>query len=147
VFRIKRDRANQVAAPWPCQPFDGYISMQETQLESKINPHHPWWKRILFAVLVGGFFGALEIWFYEFSLNRLMAAILSGGTFFAIAGLLGANLAKDRLKVIALCGIAGIAAGIAYWLVARPSVSLLLAVAIGLVGGIVFTFTKPKGSA
>jgi hypothetical protein len=118
-----------------------YDSMQGTELDKGVNPtgHPPWWKRLLIGALVGGFFGALEIWFYEFSLNRLMAAILSGASFFAIIGLLVVKLAKDSSKIIAF-GFAGFVAGIAYWLVARPSSSPLLAVGIGLVSGIVYAW-------
>ena len=118
--------------------------MQETDLEESKGPPVPWWKRLLLGALVGSFFGALEIWFYEFSLNRLMAAILSGASFFAIISLLAPKFAKDRSTVIALGGFAGFVAGIAYWLVAQPSVSLLLAVAIGLVGGIVYSWAESK---
>ena len=119
-----------------------YVSMQETELDKGVSPiaHHSWWKRVLIGALVGGFIGALDIWFYEFSLNRLMAAILSGASFFAIVGLLAVRVAKDRSKVIALGGFAGFVAGIAYWVVARPSSSPLLAVGIGLVGGIVYAW-------
>ena len=119
--------------------------MQETHLEGRATLHHPWWKRLLFGALAGGFLGALEIWFHEFSLNRLIAAILSGASFFAVIGLLAARCGKDRSKVIALGGFAGVVAGIAYWLVARPSLALLLALAIGLVGGIVYTWAETKG--
>ncbi|HEY3037587.1 MAG TPA: hypothetical protein VGJ66_02565 [Pyrinomonadaceae bacterium] len=121
--------------------------MQETELDNGVSPiaHHSWWKRLLIGALAGGFFGALEIWFYEFSINRLVAAILSGATFFAIIGLLATKFAKDRSKVIALGGLAGLLAGIAYWLVARPSSSLLLAVGIGLLGGIVYAWAESKG--
>jgi drug/metabolite transporter (DMT)-like permease len=117
-----------------------YVSMQETGLDKGVREiaHHSWWKRLLIGALVGGFFGALDIWFYEFSLNRLMAAILSGASFFAIVGLLAVKFAKDRSKVIVLGGFAGFVAGIAYWVVARPSSSPLMAVGIGLVGGIVY---------
>ena len=116
--------------------------MHETETDQGASPraHHPWWKRLLMGALCGGFLGALEIWFYEFSLNRLMAAILSGASFFAIIGLLAVKFAKDRSKVIALGGFAGFVAGIAYWVVARPSSSPLLAVGIGLVGGIVYAW-------
>ena len=121
--------------------------MQETEIEERISPtvHHPWWKRLLLGALVGAFIGSLEIWFYEFSLNRLMAAILSGASFFAIIGLLAAKFAKDRSKVIALGGFAGCVAGIAYWLVARPSLSLLMAGVIGSVAGIVYAWAESKG--
>jgi DMSO reductase anchor subunit len=62
----------------------------------------------------------------------------------AVIGLLAPKSAKDRSKEIALGGFAGFVAGITYWLVARPSVSLLLAVAIGLVSGIVFVWVESK---
>jgi len=124
--------------------------MQETELDKGVRgiAHHSWWKRLLIGALVGGFFGALEIWFYEFSLNRLVAAILSGASYFAIIGLFAVKFAKDRSKVIALGGFAGFVAGIAYWVVARRSSSPLLAVGIGLVGGIVYAWaasTESKG--
>jgi len=124
--------------------------MQETESHKSVSPiaHNSWWKRLLIGALVGGFFGALEIWFYEFSLNRLIAAILSGASFFSIIGLLAVKFAKDRSKVIALGGFAGFAAGIVYWVVARPSSSPLLAVGIGLVAGIVYAWvgwTESKG--
>lgn len=120
--------------------------MQEPELEESTSPtaDHTWWKRLLLGALVGSFFGALEIWFYEFSLNRLIAAILSGASFFAIICLLPPKYANDRSKEIAFGGFAGFVAGIAYWLVARPSVSLLLAVAIGLVGGIILVWAESK---
>jgi hypothetical protein len=120
--------------------------MEETELDKGVGPvaQHSWWQRLLIGALAGGFFGALEIWFYEFSLNRLMAAILSGASFFAIIGLL-IKFAKDSAKVIALGGFAGFVAGIAYWAVARPSLSPLLAVGIGSVGGIVYAWAGSKG--
>src|SRR6266513_558580 len=110
--------------------------MQETDQGARPILQHSWWKRLLIGALVGGFFGALEIWFYEFSLNRLMAAILSGASFFAIIGLVAVKYANGGPQVIALGGFAGFLAGIAYWVVARPSSSPLLAVGIGLVAGI-----------
>lgn len=118
--------------------------MHETKLEETITPtaHLPWWKRILLGALAGSLFGALEIWFYEFSLNRLMAAILSGATFFAVIALVPSEFAKERSKVIALGGCAGVIAGIAYWLVARPSLSPLVAVAIGLASGTIYVWVE-----
>jgi hypothetical protein len=101
-----------------------------------------WWKRLLIGVIIGGFFGALEIWFYEFSLVRLLSAILAGATYFAILGLLASKFGKDRFKFIVLSGFTGIVAGGVYWVVARPSSSLLLAIGIGLVGGIVYSWAE-----
>lgn len=118
-----------------------YDSMQETEVDKAVNrvARNPWWKRLLIGALVGGLFGAFEIWFYEFSLNRLIAAILSGASFFAIVGLLAVKVAKDSSKVMAF-GFAGSVAGIAYWLVARPSTSPFLAVGIGLVIGVIYAW-------
>jgi hypothetical protein len=108
--------------------------------------HHPsWWKRLLMGAFAGGFFGALEIWFYEFSLVRLLAAILSGASFFAIVGLLAVKFGKDRSKLIAVTGFAGLVAGIVYWVVARPSSSPVLAVGIGVVGGIIYAWAESRG--
>lgn len=117
--------------------------MQETDSDKDLKPpeHLSWWKRLLMGALAGGFFGALEIWFYEFSLVRLWAAILAGASFFAIFGLVAVKLGKDKLKVIVLGGLSGVVAAVVYWVVARPS-SLLLAVGIGLVGGIVYTWAE-----
>ena len=146
--QVPRSRL-RLQAPRGKSKFDRapeYVSMQEPELEESVSPtaHPPWWKRLLLGALLGGFFGALEIWFYEFSLNRLMAAILSGASFFGIIGLLAVKFAKDRSKDIALGGFAGFVAGIAYWLVAQPPLSLILAVAIGLVTGIVYVWGESK---
>ena len=121
--------------------------MQETELDKDLNPtdHLPWWKRILGGAFIGAFFGALNIWFYEFSLARLLAAILSGATFFAIVGLLAVKFGSDRLKVIAISGLAGFVAGVVYWVVVPPSSSPLLAIGIGLVGGIVYAWAETRG--
>src|SRR5262245_35514795 len=114
-----------------------YVSMQEPDKGGSPITHNSWWKQLLGGALGGGVFGALETWFYEFSLNRFMAAILTGASFFLIIGLLAGKFAKDRLKLIAFGGFAGLAAGIVYWVAARPSSSPLLAAGIGLVSGIV----------
>jgi len=63
-------------------------------------------------------------------------------------GLLAVKFAKDRLRVAALGGFAGFAAGIVYWVVALPSSSAFLAVANGFVGGIIYAWvgwTESKG--
>ena len=107
--------------------------------------HHSWWKRVLLGALGGALFGALNIWFYEVSLRRLLAAIISGASFCAIFGLLAPNLTKDRSKLIGLAGFCGSLAGIAYWVVARPSSSLILALMVGFVSGIVYASAETRG--
>lgn len=121
--------------------------MPETELDrdTGTTDHPSWWKRLLIGAIVGGFFGAVEIWFYEFSLVRLWAAILSGASFFAIVGLLAVKFRKDRLKLIAIAGLAGLVAGIVYWAVARPSSSPVLAIGVGLVSGIVYSWAESRG--
>ena len=121
--------------------------MPETELDTgRANPDHPsWWKRLLTGALVGGIFGAMEIWFYEFSLVRLLAAILSGATFFTIIALLAVKFGKDRSKIIALTGFAGFVAGIVYWVVARPSSSPILAIGIGSIGGLIYAWAETRG--
>ncbi|MCM3871604.1 MAG: hypothetical protein ND895_13045 [Pyrinomonadaceae bacterium] len=118
--------------------------MQETELDENLDPKNypPWWKRLLIGALIGGFVGALEIWFYEFSLVRLLSAVLAGATYFAMLGLFAPKFGKDRLKLIALSGLAAIVAAAVYWVVARPSSPLLLALGIGLVGGIVYAWAE-----
>jgi hypothetical protein len=107
--------------------------------------HHPWWKRILFGAAAGAFYGVLNIWFYEVSLVRLVAAIISGASFFVVLGLLVPKFSKDRSKFIALAGFSGIVAGIVYWVVARPSSSLILAMMIGFGGGLVCAWAETRG--
>ena len=128
-----------------CRAFPECISMQETQLEKVESPsgYPSWWKRILTGALAGAVFGALNIWFYEFSLRRLLAAILSGACFVAVFGLLAVKFRTSKLKVTVIAGLAGSLAGAVYWVVGRPA-SLLLAIGIGLVIGIVYGWAELK---
>jgi len=118
--------------------------MQATELnKNRSRTDHPsWWKRLLIGALVGSFSGALNIWFYEFSLIRLVAAILAGASFFAIVSLLAVKFKEDEFKVAALGGLAGLAAGGVYWIVGHPPSSALFAMGIGFVGGIVYVVVE-----
>ena len=116
----------------------------ESDQDNHSTPNHSWWKRVLFGALIGAVYGALNIWFYEVSLVRLIAAIISGATFFAVLGLLAPKFGKDRSKFITLAGFSGFVAGIAYWLVARPSSSLILAVMVGCLLGIVYAWAESR---
>jgi hypothetical protein len=121
--------------------------MQATEPDKDDRPraHPSWWKRVVLGALGGALFGAMNIWFYEVSLVRLVAASIAGASFCAIFGLFAPKLAQDRSKLIALAGFAGIAAGIAYWVVARPSASLIFAVIVGFVSGIVYAWAELRG--
>jgi len=121
------------------------MTAMESDQDKAPTPPHSWWKRVLFGALIGAVYGALNIWFYEVSLVRLIAAIISGATFFAVLGLLAPKFGKDRSKFITLAGFSGFVAGIAYWVVARPSSSLILAVIIGFVSGIVCAWAESRG--
>jgi len=115
------------------------LNSTRTEVE-QITPS--WWKRLLIGALVGSFSGALNIWFYEFSLIRLVAAILAGASFFAIVSLLAVKFKEDEFKVAALGGLAGLAAGGVYWIVGHPPSSALFAMGIGFVGGIVYAWAE-----
>ena len=118
--------------------------MRETEFVNQENPSYPvWWKRVLIGAAIGCFIGGLEIWFYNFSLRDLLAAVLTGAAFFAVLGALAVKC-KTRPSVIALSGIAGMLAGSVYWLVARPTMSPVLVVAIGLVGGSFYAFVESR---
>ena len=121
------------------------MTSTEPDNDEPATAHHPWWKRVLLGALGGALFGTLNIWFYEISLRRLLAATISGACFFAVLGLLAQKFAKDRSRFIAIAGLSGFVAGIVYWLVARPSASLILAVMIGFVSGIVCAWAESRG--
>ena len=72
------------------------MTAMESDQDNPSTPNHSWWKRVLFGALIGAVYGALNIWFYEVSLVRLIAAIISGATFFAVLGLLAPKFGKDR---------------------------------------------------
>ena len=120
------------------------LFMQATELNKNRSPtdHLSWWKRLLIGALVGSFLGALNNWFYEFSLIRLLAAMLSGAAFFAIVGLFAMKFKKSKFKLVALAGLAGLAAGGVYWIIADSSSTPLLTMGIGLVGGIVYAWAE-----
>ena len=120
------------------------MTAMESDKDKPPTPHHSWWKRVLIGALVGAVYGAFSIWFYEVSLVRLLAASISGATYFAVLGLVGPKFGKDRSKFIALSGFSGFVAGIAYWVVARPSSSLILAVMIGFFSGIVYAWAESR---
>jgi hypothetical protein len=120
------------------------MTSTEPEKDEPPTAHHPWWKRVLFGAIAGAFYGALNIWFYEFSLRRLLAAIISGASFFVVLGLLAPKPAKNRSKLIAF-GFSGFVAGIVYWLVARPTSSLILAMMIGFGCGIVCAWAESRG--
>jgi len=115
--------------------------MQATEL-NKNQTHLSWWKRLLIGALVGSFLGALNNWFYEFSLIRLLAAILSGAAFFAIVGVFATKFKENKFKLVALAGLAGLVAGGVYWVIAGPSSSPLFTMGIGLIGGMVYAWAE-----
>ena len=102
---------------------------------------NPWWKRLLTGAAFGGVMGALEIWFYEFSLVRLLAAILGGAVFFAILALLSTRFEWRGLRAACVGALAGCVGGAVWWGVARPTSSLVIAMGIGLAGGVLFMMT------
>ena len=85
--------------------------------------------------------GALHLWFDEFSLNRLIAAIAAGAAFCSIyAFTVHAFCNKDSTRIVLVSmGIpAGMVGGIVYWTIAVPEVSPFWATLIGVILGSLF---------
>ena len=104
--------------------------------------------RFIIGALAGAFIGILEIWFYEFSLRRLIAAAVSGAIFFAILGVASSWAARKLLNSCLTIFAGGATAAAVWWLIARPEVSLSISIALGI--GFSFLFlvgermSKPK---
>ena len=100
------------------------------------------WSGLATACAIAAAFGAVELWFYEFSWRRFVAAAAAGAVFMAVlALLLQALLRHGRsrgdygagpLTSAVLPAIAGAAAGGAWWFVAQPEVAWWVS---SLVGG------------
>jgi len=118
--------------------------MQATELNKNRRPadHLSWWKRLLIGALVGSVFGALNNWSHEFSVIRVLAAMLAGAAFFGIVGVFAMKFKQDKLKLVALAGLAGSAAGGVYWIVVDPSSSPLLTIGTGLIGGLIYAWAE-----
>jgi len=90
---------------------------------------------------MGAFLGLLELWFYEFDLAHLLAAIAAGATFGTLTGVSIPWVAPDRFKEVIVCSSAGCIAGIVWWLIAQPGTSIgsiALSVGIGAILGALF---------
>ena len=98
-------------------------------------------RRIVIGSLAGAFIGLLELWFYEFNLRHGIAAILSGAIFGSILGLFGSML-RNTTKALILCGSSGGLASAIWWAIARPDVSILRSVIIGLALGLLFVWSE-----
>ena len=83
----------------------------------------------------------MELWFYEFDLAHLLAAVAAGATFGSLIGVSVPWIAPDRSQVVMVCSSAGFVAGIVWWLIAQPGTSIgsiALAVGIAALGGALF---------
>jgi hypothetical protein len=90
---------------------------------------------------MGAFLGLLELWFYEFDLAHLLAAIAAGATFGSVTGVSLPWAAPDRFKEVMVCSSAGCVSGIVRWLIAQPGTSIgsmALAVGVGTLLGALF---------
>jgi hypothetical protein len=102
-----------------------------------------WLKILVLAASLGGFVGALELWFFEFSLNRLLAAVAAGATFgvvFVTTMRVAPVATPTRGHGVLYAVPSGLASGTAWWLVAAPETSLWVALATGVVLGCVMVF-------
>ena len=103
-------------------------------------------RRLFIGALVGAFIGLLELWFYEFNLRHGIAAILSGAIFGFILSLFGSTLLQKMKTALILCGCSGGLAGAVWWVIARPSVSILQSVIIGIALGLLFVWSDTIGN-
>ena len=109
----------------------------ETEVAGPPNERRSWVERILIGACLGAFLGILHLWFYEFSLIRLLAAASGGATFFAVVGLFCEHLAERNFKRLLIGALAGCVAGVAWWAIAQPPSSILLSVSTGIISGAV----------
>lgn len=100
-------------------------------------------RRLLIGSLVGAFIGLLELWFYEFNLRHSVAAILSGAIFGSILGLFASTMLQKTKIALILCGSSGGFAGAVWWVIARPTVSILHSVIVGIALGLLFVWSDP----
>jgi hypothetical protein len=94
--------------------------------------------RVLLGALAGAFLGLLELWFYEFDLAHLLAAVTAGAIWGSIVGAAAVLVAPDRFKSALLGGSAGCVAGVVWWAIAQPGTPLALAVCVGAALGTIF---------
>jgi hypothetical protein len=86
----------------------------------------------------GGFIGALELWFFEFSLNRLLAAASAGAAFAVVfVCLMRVSPVKNPSRSLGVLYSvpSGLVGGAAYWLVAVPETSIRVSSVIGVALG------------
>jgi len=99
-------------------------------------------RRVLLGSLIGAFIGVLELWFYEFNLRHGIAAILSGAVFGSLLGLFGSSMLRGIKGALILGAGAGGLAGVVWWVVASPTVTIVLSIAVGVALGILFVWSE-----
>ena len=102
-----------------------------------------WFKALILAASLGGFIGALELWFFEFSFNRLFAAISAGAVFAVVfvSIMRVTPIDKPSRAVAILYAVpSGLAGGAMYWFVAVPAISIWVVLAAGIVLGSLMVF-------
>lgn len=104
-----------------------------------------WLKALVLAASLGGAVGVLELWFFEFSTTRLLAALLTGATFgivFVAITRIAPVEAPTRSYGV-LCAIpAGLAGGAVWWLATAPAISVWMALGAGAVLGSIFVLAE-----
>ena len=102
-----------------------------------------WLKVLVLAASLGGFVGALELWFFEFSLERLLAAVVAGATFAVVfVSVMRLSPIEHPSRAVGMLYAvpSGLAGGMAYWLVAVPDVPIWVSLATGVVLGAAMVF-------
>ena len=121
------------AARQPLMPDNEIMTNAPSESQS-------WMTRLLMGAIMGAFIGALNLWFYEVSFVRLLAAISGGAAFYSLIALGSDYLEHRNLKTVLLGALAGGVAGILWWAVARPGTSVFLAAGVGIVSGVVIVW-------
>jgi hypothetical protein len=99
-------------------------------------------RRFLLGSLMGAFIGGLELWFYKFNLRHGIAAILSGALFGSLLGLLGPSMLRGVKGALIFSAGAGGLAGVVWWVVASPTVTIFLSIAVGVALGTLFVWSE-----
>jgi hypothetical protein len=104
--------------------------------------------RFIIGAFVGALVGVLEIWFYEFSVRRLIAAAACGAVFFAILGIASSWATRNLLNTCITIFAGAATAATIWWFIARPKVPLTISIALGIGFGFLFLLgeriSKPK---
>ena len=104
-------------------------------------------QRVFVCSLMGAFVGVLELWFYDFNLRHGVAAMTSGAVFGSLVGLFSSSIKNGSSRTIILCAVFGGVSGVVWWVLAKPTVSVLFSIGSGVVLGSLFAWGESYGGS